>query len=156
MSTGKDTAPAVTIKDLSDALPKASDEFLVKALREGWGVAQAKDHYLAEQEAKLQALQADRDAAIKQAEEAKQAADLAKQQGLPPTTAPVSGAAGQTGTDGDPIAAWTAVVKQYTAAGLDIKSATRRAVEAHPDKHKAYLAAWNQRNGRHKAAASLN
>lgn len=148
-----DPTPAPTIQDLSAALPKASDEFLVRALREGWSVAQAKDAYLGELQARLEASEQEASQARQAVTEAEERAALAQQQGVQPTSAALPNA---NHPNDDPIQAFNRLVRDQVAAGMSHKQATRHVVTKHPDAHREYLRAWNARNGRAAAVAERN
>jgi signal peptide peptidase SppA len=126
-------APAVatagSLKDLKAALPKASADFLVKAMDDGLTVAQAKDRY-------LDALAAENE-------------DL-RAKSKPVGVAHIGGGStpAPAAADGEPESAFKAIVDGHIKAGMPREKAWSKAARENKEAHASYLSAYNARNGR--------
>jgi len=139
-----DTPQPASFEELTAALPRATNDFLVDAQRKRLSIDQARsawaDHLQGQLEAKDQQLA-----------EAKQRAAAAaeKQQQKASGVEPLGGAGGSTAGDaGDPVEAWEAAVREKLARpGMTQAKAISQLVREQPDLQKAYLEAYAAERG---------
>ena len=125
-----------TVAELRATCAGAGDGFIVRALEEGWTVAEAQAHHMQVLSEQLAVVTAERDAL--------------KAQGtmrVLPTTAPgveplsVEGA--YRDSDGDPVAAWNEAMSERIEKGMTRVKAVSDIARTCPEIRAAYLAACN-------------
>lgn len=138
---------AATHSELRAACPGASGDFLFAQLEKGATVAQATGAYIAQLQSQAAAAE----------EKAKASAEQAKAAAAKVTTEPLGGGVKKAAAviEGDPIQQWNEGIAAKVAAGMPKHRAAAALAREKPDLRMSMLAAHNQANGRHKAAAAL-
>lgn len=131
-----------TIGELKAACVGASPEFLCAQLEAEATVDVAMRAYQKMQAEALAAKDAEIEVLKKKTEKA------AKTEPVIPGVAPVTETVQASSESLDVEARWKAAVKEQCDAGLSKKQAIMTVVRENSDLHKAYLAAYNARNGR--------
>lgn len=146
------TAPkAATLTELKAALLNSTADFREAQLEANATLAQAKQAWeVAQRDAEIATLKAERDAALTaKAEADKKAATQAT--ATTPTKKPGVSGLGTEGTSqhasGDAVTEWNAAIKAEMDAGRDKVAATRHVIRSNPQLHESYIAAVN--DGRH-------
>jgi len=135
------TCSAATIQELESAMPDAGSDFVVSCLKQNLTIEQAKDAWMVE-------LRKENDAAKKAAADSAARADAADAKakeaagGVQPVTSDGSGGAG--GADGgDALEAFDNAVAEKVKGGMKRHDAVAAVVKEDPDRHAAYLEAYN-------------
>lgn len=126
---------AATLGELKSAIPDSTAEFREKCIEQGFTLPQAQTAWMTVLRDQVKA---------KDAELTK-----AKAEKVAPGTEGVAGTKGSPGASGDgPEAEWKAALDAKIAAGFKHNDAVSALAREKPELHKAYIAAYNERNGR--------
>jgi signal peptide peptidase SppA len=124
---------AASFEELVSALPGADEKFIFAQQKAKATVEQARQAWMTEQAARIEAAQ-------KRAEEAEQAAAAAKKK---PGVKPLGGAGEGSSYDGDPVAEWNAAIKEKIAGGMSRQRAASAVNRENPGLRESYVAAYN-------------
>jgi len=153
---------AATLKELRAACPGADSDFIVAAADKELTVAQAQSEWMAEQNRRIQTLQAAakktkaEDPADDEDDEEEEPA--AKKKAKKATTAkvgvePLKSSGGKSiDSFADPIAEWDEAVQANVKRGMTKQRAVMQANRDHPELREAMVLAHNEKHGRGKQA----